>query len=128
MTLIDKAFEQFDPLDMFIINVKSRLIKHTRIDSNGCWIWTGSLDNCGYGLIGLNKKLVTVHRLSAKIFLGLDLTRPYHLQALHKNECHRKNCWNPNHLYVGTPQDNVRDSIDRRTHNQLQNKYQKDIT
>ena len=125
MLKIEEAFDIFDPHDLFIISFKDRLLSKTRVDKNGCWIWTGALDWTGYGIIGikLNDKyrLLAVHRLSAHLFLGLDLTQQ-HIKALHKNECNRRNCWNYEHLYLGTQQDNVRDAINSGKHRNVRNK------
>ena len=50
---------------------------------------------------------MNLHRLSAHLFLGLDLNSE--LQALHRKECYSRSCWNPEHLYVGTMQQNMAD-------------------
>ena len=59
---------------------------------------------------------VTISRLSAHLFLGLDLNNPKQ-QANHKRDCPHEDCWNPDHLYIGTQRDNVRDSIGLGNHN-----------
>ena len=46
------------------------------------------------------------HRLSCEIYHGLDPTNS-HLFACHK--CEHRNCWNPDHLYIGTNHQNQRD-------------------
>ena len=43
--------------------------------------------------------------MSAKLFLGLDINEQ-HIQACHKDICPNKNCWNPEHLYLGSNQQN----------------------
>lgn len=77
---------------------------------NGCWIYKGTKIRGGYGSLGLgmrgNSELV--HRLSAKIFLGLDLSKN-DLQVNHKLECSNRLCWSPDHIYIGTQADNMRD-------------------
>jgi hypothetical protein len=32
-------------------------------------------------------------------------------QACHKPECKFKDCWNPDHIYIGWPSENVADQI-----------------
>lgn len=77
-----------------------------------CWIFIGGNDgHHGYGKIRFNGKKERVNRVSACLFLRLDLN-DITLQALHKKECLSKKCWNPKHLYIGTRRDNARDAIE----------------
>lgn len=90
-----------------------RLLKHRRIDSNGCWLWTAARDEQGYGHIGnvqLDDTLIAgiaVHRLMAHLVLKLDLSKPRSLYACHK--CDVPPCFNPDHLFVGSAKDNSED-------------------
>ena len=63
----------------------------------------------GYGVIGVyvNGKQSNrlVHRASAWVFNGFNPSSE--LQIMHK--CDVKNCFNPEHLSVGTQLDNIRD-------------------
>lgn len=94
------------------LNVIDRLNDKTiKCQETGCWLYTGSNDGYGrYGKARFGGVKVAVHRISAHLFLGLDLTDD-RLRALHKPICPNKNCWNPDHLYVGTDRDNSRDMI-----------------
>ena len=74
---------------------------------SGCWLYQGSADSQGYGHAGWEGRITLIHRISAHIFLGLDLKSS--TLALHKPECPNKNCWNPDHLYLGNHVDNWRD-------------------
>jgi hypothetical protein len=80
--------------------------------STGCWNWTGKIDNSGYGRLILKKKNVSVHRLSASLWLGLRLDSPS--WVLHK--CDNRKCFNPKHLFIGTPKDNQIDSVNKKRH------------
>ena len=72
---------------------------------NGHWLWQGTKVR-GYGRLWIEKgKTIQAHRLSLHLFSNLDLDTE--LQVNHK--CNRKDCVNPEHLYVGTQADNVRD-------------------
>jgi hypothetical protein len=86
----------------------TRLNKFKGIDLiTGCWRFLGSQDGRGYGQMNINKKIIKVHRLSASIFLNYNLNS--HLQINHKKECKYRDCWNPDHLYIGTQSQNVND-------------------
>ena len=92
--------------------IKVRLLKHTVV-VDGHWLWVGGDNGIGYGLAWVEDRLYCVSRLSAYLFLGLDLKSD--LQANHKDDiCNYTNCWNPEHLYVGTQSKNWSDVI-RRT-------------
>lgn len=71
-------------------------------------MYNGFLTDKGYGIIVVGTQKLRVHRLSAAIYLGYDISDEI-CQILHKQECTNKNCWNPDHLYVGTTQDNSTD-------------------
>ena len=87
---------------------EQRLKEKTIIDKETeCWLWQGNLTN-GYGRLSFDSLYLTTHRLSAYLYLDLDLADSTQ-HALHKPICKNKNCWNPKHLYVGTHQDNMND-------------------
>jgi hypothetical protein len=69
-------------------------------DAPGCWLWLGSLHTNGYGLVGLHY----AHRLSWLIHRG---PIPGRLHVLHR--CDTRCCANPEHLFLGTQADNMRD-------------------
>lgn len=94
----------------------SKLHEITRIDElTGCWLFIGSHNEHGYGQLIIAAYPYKVHRLSAWIYLGLDLNNSQ-VKVLHRIECLNRNCWNPEHLYLGTQLDNVRDSMEIGTH------------
>lgn len=66
-----------------------------------CWNWTGARLKGGYGQIGINNKIIQVHRFSWELHFG---EIPKNLCVLHK--CNNPSCVNPNHLYLGTNKDN----------------------
>lgn len=71
-----------------------------------CWVWTGKRNRDGYGLWGRKY----AHRASMEI----DGQPPGKAFVLHR--CDNPPCVNPTHLYLGTPQDNMRDAIARGLH------------
>lgn len=96
--------------------VLNRILKYTSFDiKTGCFKYYGTIQYSGHGRLTINGKTYQVHRLSAYIFLGFDLNS--NLQINHKLECSNKNCWNPEHIYVGTQIENLYDLIISGKHN-----------
>ena len=77
----------------------------------GCWLWTGSMFQNGYGEAtrGFIGKRIRAHRLAWILYRG---TIPDGVQVLHK--CDVKHCVNPDHLYLGTSFDNAKDAVERK--------------
>lgn len=88
-----------------ITPLAERLWRRVR-KTDGCWFWTGCRDKNGYGQIALKRgehsKLV--HRISWQLTYGVI---PDGLNVLHK--CDTPTCCNPDHLFLGTQLDNMRD-------------------
>lgn len=78
--------------------------------NSGCWLWDGLIKrddkkkSGGYGFIRDNYTRKTAHRVSWTIFCG---EIPEGMSVLHK--CDVRCCVNPEHLYLGTHEDNMRD-------------------
>jgi hypothetical protein len=78
--------------------------------NSGCWLWMGGENRQGYGQIGNgNGKDVRAHRVSWEIHYG---PIPDGLDVLHK--CDNPPCVNPQHLFLGTPQDNMDDCCKKK--------------
>lgn len=88
--------------------VEQRFWKYVDKKSNNeCWNWIGACCR-GYGLIRINRKNILSHRFSWGIHFGRI---PEGLCVLH--ECDNRRCVNPNHLFLGTNQDNVDDKVNK---------------
>lgn len=86
----------------------------TCLAESGCWLWTGPLNQSGYGYfrpIGAAKRSGRgdlAHRFSHELFKG---PIPKGLYVLHS--CDTPSCVNPDHLRVGTQKENVAECIAR---------------
>lgn len=66
-----------------------------------CVLYTGTLNEDGYGRMWIGAFKVYVHRLAAVIALGsIPNDREVH------HTCHRRNCVNPDHLQLVTGPEN----------------------
>lgn len=75
-------------------------------DKSHCWIWLGHKNNKGYGYVSVGGKLDVAHRHAWRAFCG---GIPNGMHVLH--HCDNPPCCNPDHLFLGTNADNVRDRI-----------------
>lgn len=84
----------------------------------GCLIWTGRIDQHGYGRICVDGREMGAHRASWVLTKG---PIPSGLHALHR--CDTPPCINPDHLFLGTPADNVADMIRKQRHRLARPKF-----
>lgn len=77
----------------------------------GHWLYHGALSNGGYGMVHMEGTTFHVHRLSLIVNNGMPIDSESN--ACHK--CAYRNCFNPEHLYVGTSSQNRRDSVNTGT-------------
>ena len=81
--------------------------KYAPVPFSGCWVWMGALSGKGYGKLMLKEhRLESAHRLSWLLHRG---PIPDGLHVLHR--CDVRTCVNPDHLFLGTNLDNIRDRI-----------------
>jgi hypothetical protein len=94
------------------VSPKEYLLSRITKDVSGCWIWTGGVvdrsraENRRYGHWGCSSlKEKTVHRAAYRIFKG-ELSRG----DVVMHTCDKPLCCNPDHLKIGTTEEN---NIDR---------------
>jgi hypothetical protein len=86
-----------------------------RVADTGCYEWTGPVDAKGYGVItrrGIKQSSSKAHRVA-----WIEAHGPIAdgLWVLHR--CDNRRCVRLEHLYLGTPLDNMRDVLARGRHN-----------
>jgi hypothetical protein len=77
----------------------------------GCLLWQGWCQVKGYGQAGYRNKTWTLHRLIYTLKVG-----PIPPGMLVCHTCDRPNCWNEDHLFLGTEADNNRDCGNKGRH------------
>ena len=75
----------------------------------GCWEWNGArLASGGYGSFRAHGRSVRAHRFAYELFVG-----PIPDGAMVRHKCDNPPCVNPEHLEIGTHQQNMWDMSDR---------------
>lgn len=86
--------------------------------SDSCWLWQGGTNHEGYGRISFENKQRYAHQVAYLITYGAI---PSGLFVLHT--CDNPLCVRPNHLYLGTHQDNMNDRKNRGGYATGENHY-----
>jgi len=76
------------------------------VSESGCWIWTGSSNENDYGRVYYKRKTWAAHRAAYDACVGKI---PDGMIVCHA--CDVSSCVNPDHLFVGTLSDNMKDMV-----------------
>lgn len=98
------------PVERVYQPLEERLMSRVQKTST-CWIFTGSNNNKGYGLIRIDetsRKTMLAHRASYELFNG-----PIDEGLIIRHRCDNPPCVNPDHLETGGYSENMMDSITR---------------
>lgn len=85
---------------------------------SGCIEWTGGTTKSGYGRLRYGNKTIMVHRFVARMLGLLDT------EALVCHKCDNTLCFEPSHLFTGTPQDNMTDKCNKNRQSKLKGSQQ----
>lgn len=78
-----------------------------------CWHWKRGTDSNGYGRIGWHGRVEGAHRVAYELTYG----HPGNLFVCH--HCDNPICCRPEHLFLGTAADNMRDMVAKGRHGRM---------
>lgn len=86
-----------------VVSMKiENFLKHVKIVDSGCWEWTYTITNKGYGFMWYDSKFHLTHRIIYEYYYGQICPD---LQIDHL--CRNRKCCNPFHLEQVTQKENI---------------------
>lgn len=116
---MDNIPAKFDPRSGSPRKSLAALLSRHEVLPNGCWQWSGARNQYGYGLlcimVGGKPTTILAHRLQ---WMRVNGEIPEGNECCH--DCpdgDNRACINPDHLWLGTHGDNIRDLVRKGNHN-----------
>lgn len=73
--------------------------------TEGCWLWLAGQNRMGYGKFKVGGRTIGAHRIAYRLEHG------FVPDALVLHRCDNPRCVRPDHLWVGSPADNMDDKV-----------------
>lgn len=89
---------------------RNRLMSKTVDGDGGCWRWCGTIASDGYAVFSIGGVPYTASR----VMLATNGSDPGGLDVMHT--CDNPECVNPDHLRIGTHQENMSDKVKKNRH------------
>lgn len=94
-----------------LLRFEERILKK---GSNECWLWLGRVTQDGYGEFDVGDNRYLTHRLMYFIEKKIDPA-----DSLVCHSCDTPACCNVSHMFLGTEQDNIQDSVLKKRHSSV---------
>lgn len=79
--------------------------RKVRVDPDGCWTWTAAANKDGYGVFQIGRgNQQMAHRTAYRLYTGVEPGK-----RLVCHTCDNPGCVRKEHLFLGTPRDNMVD-------------------